>query len=130
MTDRKDSLVRAAKVRAAIIARLPNDEGAWTPDDFKDLAEEEGQDVPWISSLMERMAISGLIRKIPVTHDRYKFGYVCGEGVPVSDAVESFAKRTYNKKQTTELPLDIRINEKDQTLTIRAMGPRITIGKE
>lgn len=135
---RKDALVNAAKVRAIITSRLLMSDSVFVPEDLVESAKEFGYDSVKISALMERMAMSGLIKRLPITHTKYKYGYahkeaqIPGEKVPPEETeTTSFAKKAYTKKDKgNELPLDIRINEKEQTLTIRAMGLRITIGKE
>lgn len=138
---RQEALVKAAKARALITSFLNGQKEPVTPDRILPVLHDLGYDMAHMMPLIDRMCISDLLTRVNVIHPDYKYGYLAGKVVEprkpeesLEDKAEPFAKRAYTKRQQQvkdgELPLDIRINEADQTLTIRAMGLRITIGKE
>ena len=141
-TSRSEALVRGAAARGLVTAFLNQSDSVFVPDEILPALRELNYTMVDMMPLLDRMVSGKLINRVAVTHVRYKYGYA-NKDVPLVDLAAaslgvtkdessetSFAKRAYNKRKESELPLDIRINEKDQTLTIRAMGLRITIGKE
>ena len=119
MSQRKDELVEAAKMRAKVLAIVGNIGGIVT---FNFIAEQfDGKDRAKLQALIYRMVDAGLLHKVPVQHPDYKYGYTLPTELPTPQKKAAPA---------TEVPIDVRINKRKGSITIRYAGLLITLSKE
>lgn len=125
---RAEQLVRAAKARAQITAFLASQEQPATPDIILSGAVSDlDYKVTDLSNFLGRMADQKLITKVEVDHLDYKYGYTSNDALPAE--VEPEASPT-TKKKSKEVPIDIRVNERNKSISIRYAGLLITLSKE
>lgn len=129
---RDEQLVRASRVRAAIVGFLGRREDSEpaTQDTILPVVEPLGITPTDLGAMLYRMAHDGLIVKHDVEHERYRVGYTA---VPGAQPEEVRTKRPYTKRApaaTEGTPIDVRVNEREGTLTIRYAGMVISFSKE
>jgi hypothetical protein len=119
-SQRKLDLVEIAKMRAKVLA-IVGQVGGVVPFDaiskqFDDAARGK------LQALMYRMVDSGLLNKIPIEHPDYKYGYALPNELPLPPKKSQAA--------ASETPIDVRINKRKGSITIRYAGLLITLSKE
>lgn len=129
---RDEQLVRASKARAAIVGALVRHPfpAPLTQDEIMPVVESLGYTPAELSNMLYRMAHDGLIVKHDVDHERYKVGYTAP---PTAATEEAGTKRKYTKRTpaaTDGTPIDVRVNEREGTITIRYAGMVISFSKE
>jgi hypothetical protein len=128
---RDQQLVRAAKARAIITSHLTNLGYVAAPDEIFEEVRSLGYSSTEFNAMLYRMADAGLIKKEPVEHPDYEFGYSCPrelvETMPATHEKKEKAKPQH--KVSKEIPIDIRAN-KDGSITVRYAGLLLTVSKE
>lgn len=132
---RDKQLVRAAKGRASIIGFLTRhkDAGPVTQNSITEGGGADDYTPQELGAMLYRMAAEGLIlkHKIAPNPSGYTIGYTALDATTVSSFGES-AKRPRKADLVTKATgaIDVRVNEKAGTITIRYAGLTISFGKE
>lgn len=127
---RDEQLVRASMAKAAITGFLTQhaDEPPLAQDKISDVVSELEMTPAQLGSLLYRMAADGLIVKHDIEHPHYKVGYTCTAALPEP---EPRAKRSYTRQSRAgDSPIDVRVNEKEGSVTIRYAGMVLTFSRE
>ena len=124
---RAESLVATAKLRAQITACVEKAEKVLTIAEIAErLGFAKGEDVTKsLFNLIYRMADNGLLAKVPIDDPDYTYGYA-----PARSLQEAPERKRPAKEQAKETPIDVRINKRQGSITIRYAGLLITLSKE
>ena len=118
-------LVAAAKLRAQITACVAQSDHILTIDEIASSIKmvDNEQNKKRLFALVYRMADSGLIAKVPIEHPDYTYGYAPSDSVFGKEPIKPTAK-------SKDIPIDVRINKRQGSITIRYAGLLITLSKE
>lgn len=127
---RDAQMVRAGAAKAAITGYLTQhiEEAPIAQDRIMESVSELDMSPSQLGALLYRMADNGLIVKHAIEHPHYKVGYTCTAALPEP---EPRAKRSYTRQSRAgDSPIDVRVNEKEGSVTIRYAGMVLTFSRE
>lgn len=128
--NRKEQLVKAAEVRAQILAMLREKASKDNPlhkGQLTEIMESSGESVHVIGNMLTRLLNMGLITSVKVNDGPYRLAYYIPEGM---EELPIPGKKKTTTASSTSSPIDITFNEKTGRLKIVFAGLNITIGKE
>ena len=127
--DRDQQMVLAAKARAQIVAYLNGVKRVATTTELFEHIRVDTYDKAKLGGLLSRMAQEpeGFITKVLTPKDPdHKLGYTMRNG-HISIIKKEVSKE---RKKKEDVPIEVHVNEKDGSLTIRFGGMLITFSKD
>lgn len=131
--NRKEQLVRAAEVRAQILAILRQRASKDSPlhkGQLTEIMESSGESIHVIGNMLTRLSNMELITSVKIHDGPYRLAYYIPEGMEELPIPEKKVCTSKTVPSSTSSPIDITFNEKTGRLKIVFAGLNITIGKE
>lgn len=132
--NRKEALVKAAEVRAQILAILREKASKDSPmhkGQLGEIMEASGAPIHIVGNMLARLANMKLVVPVKINDGPYRLAYYIPEGMEELPVPEKKVRASKAASMTsTSSPIDITFNEKTGRLKIVFAGLNITIGKE